>query len=133
MKSECIPRLTATCTAIAVLAALVAAVTVRAAVAIPAASRCGIVVTAAHWSIRGGAGSGNRYTVKAEGMSCAVARPWVLKFTHLTAHGLGSTFKGPAGFTCKSFSEAASGDKLLYAGVCVRAPGVPFFEWGPKL
>jgi hypothetical protein len=125
--------LTATCTAIAVLAGLVTAVTVRAAVAIPAASRCGIVVTAAHWTIRGRAGSGNRYTVKAEGMSCAVARPWVLKFTHLTGHGLGSTFKGPAGFTCKSFSEAASGDKLIYSGVCLRAPGVPFFEWGPKL
>jgi hypothetical protein len=113
-------------------ATLVAVVVAQAAVSAPAAPRCTIGVTAAHWNIRGPAGSGNRYKIVAEGMSCAVAQPWVLKFTSRHSDGLGSTFKGPSGFACRSWSTPASGDKLVYAGACVHAPGVPFFSWAPR-
>jgi len=120
------------CTIIALAAALVAVAAAQAAVTAPAAGKCKIVVTATHWSIRGGAGSGNHYTVAAEGMSCSVARPWVAKFTSQRSSGFGTTLKGPSTFTCKSWAEAASGDKLVYAGVCLHSPGVPFFSWAPK-
>ena len=78
--------------------------------------------------------SGSTYTLAARGMPCATARPWVVKFTHQTAGATGKTFKGPSGFTCRSFSTSSSGDKLVYSGVCMKGPhNHPFFEWGPKV
>jgi hypothetical protein len=120
------------CSVLTVAAALVAVAAAQAAGTGSAAGKCTITVKATHWSIRGGAGSGDQYKVVAEGMSCSVARPWVLKFTSRHSSGLGSTLKGPSGFACKSWSTPASGDKLVYAGVCMHAPGVPFFSWAPR-
>jgi hypothetical protein len=105
------------------------------------ASSCNIVIPGAQWSIRAPAGltSGNRYTVAARGMTCSAARPWVVKFTHEKTEGpgqqgLGQILKGPSGFKCRSFSEQASGDTLVYSRVCMHPPhNVPFFEWAPKL
>jgi hypothetical protein len=57
----------------------------------------------------------------------------VVAFTHQPGREFGA-FKGPNGFKCESFSTAASGDKLLYSGVCMKGPhNDPFFEWGPKV
>jgi hypothetical protein len=95
-------------------------------------SKCKIVITGAQWHIRG-SGSGSKYTLAAKGMSCSSARAWVVKFTHQTGKGVGQALNGPPGFKCQSFSEAASGDKLVYAGVCMHTPhNIPFFEWAPK-
>ena len=99
----------------------------------PSLSSCKIVVTAAPWRIRAAGGSlaGNSYSLAAKGISCLAARRWVTKFTHQQDT---AQIKGPAGFTCRSFSIAASGDKLLYSGVCMHAPhNIPFFEWAPKM
>ena len=96
-------------------------------------SSCKIVITAAPWSIRtaGGSIAGNRYTLTGEGMPCSSAHTWATRFTHQQGT---SPIKGPAGFNCTSFSTAASGDKLLYSGACMRRPhNIPFFEWAPKL
>ena len=82
------------CTVVALAAALGAVAAAQAAETAPAAAKCTIIVTAAHWSI-------------------------------------GTTLKGPSSFTCKSWAEAASADKLAYAGVCLHSPGVPFFSWAP--
>ena len=90
--------------------------------------KCKTVITGTHWSIKG-AGSGNRYVLGTEGMSCAAAKPWALKLMALKAS---QAMKGPRGFSCHSFATPSGGDKLDYAGVCLHAPGVPFFEWGPK-
>jgi hypothetical protein len=110
---------------------LVAATSSRAAAAHPA-SKCEIVVKAAPWHIHA-SGSGDKYTVAAEGMPCSSARRWVAQFTHETGKGLGMTLKGPSGFLCESFSEAASGDDHVYAGVCRQPPhNLPSFEWAPK-
>jgi hypothetical protein len=100
-----------------------------------APSKCKIVIVGAGWRIRahvaGGSSAGNKYTLAAEGMSCSSARSWASKFTHLQGT---APIKGPTGFTCRSFSTAATGDKLLYAGVCMHPPhNIPFFEWGPKV
>jgi hypothetical protein len=98
-----------------------------------ALSTCKIVVTGAPWRIRAAGGSltGNRYTIAGKGISCSTAGAWVTKFTHQQDTG---RIKGPPGFNCRSFSTAASGDKLLYSGACMRAPhNTPFFEWAPKL
>jgi hypothetical protein len=90
------------------------------------------VVAGAPWKVA--THSGSKYTLAARGMSCATARPWAVKFTHQTAGATGKAFKGPSGFTCRSFSTIASGDKLLYSGVCMKGPhNHPFFEWGPKV
>jgi hypothetical protein len=95
-------------------------------------SNCKIVVAGAPWKVA--AHSGSNYTLAARGMSCAVARPWAMKFTHQAAGATGKPFKGPSGFTCRSFSTTASGDNLLYSGVCMKGPhNHPFFEWGPKV
>jgi hypothetical protein len=94
-------------------------------------SHCKIVITAAPWHIHGSR-SGNRYTIAAKGMSCSSARGWVVKFTRRKSEGLGHVLRGPSGFHCQSFSEAA-GDKLVYSGVCMHPPhNIPFFEWAPK-
>jgi hypothetical protein len=98
-----------------------------------ALSTCKIVITATPWRIReaGGSLAGNRYTLAAKGISCSAARTWVTKFTHQQDTG---QIKGPPGFTCRSFSTPASGDKLLYSGVCMHGPhNIPFFEWAPKM
>lgn len=100
-----------------------------------AASQCTIVVKGAHWSIRRHSGriSGSMYTIAAEGMSCHEAYFAVERFTHQKGTGLDQTLKGPHGFKCHSFSEPASGDTLVYSGVCRHPPhNVPFFEWAPK-
>ena len=104
------------------------------AVAAQAISRCSIVVSGTPWRIRaGGSISGDRYTISAHGMSCATARPWVLKFTKQTNPGIGKTLKGPSGFTCRSWTTPASGAKLVISGVCMVPPhNNPFFGWGPK-
>jgi hypothetical protein len=98
-----------------------------------ALSTCKIVITAAPWRIRAAGGSltGNTYTLAAKGISCSAARALVTKFTHQQDT---AQINGPSGFTCTSFSTAASGDKLLYSGACMHAPhNIPFFEWAPKV
>jgi hypothetical protein len=120
------------CVVLAMTAALAAVAPAQATSRAPSHVRCIVMVSGAHWSIRG-SGSGTTYKVVAEGLSCSVAKTWVQKLTHRTSGAIGSTFKaGPAGFTCRSLSTAASGDKLLYAGACVHSPGVPFFGWSAK-
>ena len=100
---------------------------------VTALSNCTIVITGAHWGIRVHGLSGNKYTLKARDMSCASVRAQVAAFTHRPGLEFG-VFKGPSGYRCKSFSTAASGDKLLYSGVCTHGPhNDPFFEWGPKV
>jgi hypothetical protein len=95
-------------------------------------TNCKVVVPGASWKI--GPRSGSNYTLAARDMPCATARPWAMKLTHVTADTSGKAFKGPSGFTCRSFSVASSGDKLLYSGVCMKGPhNHPFFEWGPKV
>ena len=90
------------------------------------------MVAGAPWKVA--AHSGTSYTLAARGMPCATARPWAVKLTHRTAGATGKPFKGPSGFTCRSFSTTSSGDRLLYAGVCMKGPhNNPFFEWGPKV
>jgi hypothetical protein len=98
-----------------------------------ALSTCKIVITGTPWRIRATSGSlaGNKYTIAAKGISCSAARTWVTTFTHQQDTG---QIKGPPGFTCRSFSTAVSGDKLLYSGVCMHPPhNIPFFEWAPKI
>ncbi len=105
------------------------------------ASKCKIVVRSAHWSIRerGGRVSGNKYTVGAQNFSCYQAYFYVDKFAHekikgAGQQGLGQILKGPRGFKCRSLSEQASGDKLVYSGYCL-GPGtnnVASFVWAPK-
>ena len=65
-------------------------------------------------------------------MSCTAAKPWALKLMQLKIAKFGHTLTGPKGFKCHSFATPASGDKLVYSGVCLRGAGVPFFEWAPK-
>jgi hypothetical protein len=103
------------------------------AAAIAAVPTCKIVITAAPWRIRAAGGSlaGNRYTIAGKDMSCTSARTWVTRFTSQQDTG---QIQGPAGFNCRSFSTAVSGDKLLYSGACMHPPhNTPFFEWGPKM
>jgi hypothetical protein len=98
-----------------------------------ALSTCKIIISATPWRIRAAGGNlaGNRYTLAAKGISCSAARTWVTKFTHQQDT---AQIKGPSGFTCRSFSTAASGDKRLYSGACMHAPhNIPFFEWAPKM
>ena len=103
----------------------------RSAAAAP--SNCTIVISGAPWQIRVHNLSGNRYTLKARGVSCSSVRAQVATLTHRAGLEFGA-FKGPPGFTCKSLSTASSGDKLLYSGVCMHPPhNEPFFEWGPKV
>jgi hypothetical protein len=90
------------------------------------------VVAVAPWKVA--AHSGSNYTLAARGMPCAITRPWVMKFTHQTAGATGKPFKGPSGFTCRSFSTTSSGDKLLYSGVCMKGPhNPPVLRVGPKV
>ena len=98
-----------------------------------ALSTCKIVVTGTPWRIRAAGGSlaGNKYTIAGKGISCSAARSWVAKFTRQPDTG---KINGPRGFNCRSFSTAASGDKLLYSGACMHSPhNIPFFEWAPKV
>lgn len=96
-----------------------------------AATNCRFVVCGAPWKVA--TRSESNYALAARGVPCALARPWAMKLTHQTDRASGP-FKGPAGFTCRSFSTSASGDKLLYAGVCSKGPhNLPFFGWGPKV
>ena len=96
-------------------------------------SNCTIVISGAPWRIRVHNLSGTQYTLKARDVSCSSVRAQVAAFTHRAGLEFGA-FKGPSGFTCRSLSTAASGDKLLYSGVCMHAPhNDPFFEWGPKV
>ena len=99
-----------------------------------ALSDCTIVISGAPWRVlAGGVLSGDKYTLKARDVSCSSVRAQVAAFTHQAGHELGA-FKGAPGFKCKSFSTAASGDKLLYSGVCTHGPhNDPFFGWGPKV
>jgi hypothetical protein len=96
-------------------------------------SACKIVIAGAPWRIRAAGGSlaGDKYTIAGKGASCSSARTWVTRFTHQQDT---RPIKGPAGFTCRSFSTAASGDKLLYSGICMHPPhNIPFFEWAPNI
>jgi hypothetical protein len=97
-----------------------------------AQTNCKIVVGGAQWKVV--AHSGSDYTLAARDIPCATARPWVGRITHQTSKGAGAVFKGPSGFTCRSFATSASGDKLVYSGVCYKgAHNDPFFGWGPKV
>jgi hypothetical protein len=96
---------------------------------------CTTVITGAPWRTRahvtGGFLSGNRYTLKARDVSCSSVRSRVAAFTKQNGS---ARITGPAGYRCRSFSVAYSGDKLLYSGACMRgAHNDPFFEWGPKV
>jgi hypothetical protein len=120
------------CLALAMAAALLVGVPAQAAENAPSTAACKVTINATHWSIRG-SGSGTRYQIVARGVPCSVAVTWVRKLSQRTNTGLGSTFRaGPSGYLCRSVSVPASGDKLLYAGACVHAPGVPFFGWSAK-
>lgn len=118
---------------------LALAATSRAATS-PTPSKCTLVIRGAHWSIREPRGriSGNKYTLAARNVSCSSVRRWAVKLTHVKIkgsgqQGLGQTLNGPAGYKCRSFSEAASGDDLVYTGVCLHPPhNDPSFEWTPK-
>ena len=122
-------KLTSVLVAVATALVLVAGSTAAAATPV---SKCKIVITGAPWHIHG-SGSGSNYTLAATGMSCSSVRARVVKFTHQTSRGLGQTLNGPSGFKCQSFSEAASSDKLVYAGACLHPPhNLPSFEWTPK-
>jgi hypothetical protein len=97
-----------------------------------AETNCKIVITGAPWKVVLHSGSG--YTLAARDISCAKARPWVARITQQTSKGVGTTFKGPSGFSCRSFATSTSGDKLVYSGVCTKGPhNDPFFGWGPKV
>ena len=75
----------------------------------------------------------NKSTLKARDVSCSSVRAQVAAFTHRAGLEFGA-FPGPSGFKCKSFSTAASGDKLLYSGVCMHGPhNDPFFARGRKV
>jgi hypothetical protein len=117
----------------AVAGMLVVAAPASATRAAPASAHCTLQFSGPRWTIRG-SGSGTTYKLVASGMSCTKARTWVRKLAALTNNpGGGGTFRGgPAGFTCRSLSVPASGDKLIYAGACVHSPGVPFFGWSAK-
>jgi hypothetical protein len=118
----------------AALAAAFVAMTVSSAAAAPTVTNCRVVVSAASWKILGGQKAGNTYTLVARGMPCATARPWVIRFSHATGTSLGQVLKGPTGFTCHSMATSASGDKLVYSGVCAKGVhNLPFFEWGPNV
>jgi hypothetical protein len=109
----------------------------QAATAQAASAKCHIVVTGAPWSIRTGVGrlSGSRYTLVADSPWCSAGRHWVVKFTHQKGKSLGETLKGPRGLKCHSLSTSASGDSLVYAGVCGHATGYkpPGFGWAPEV
>jgi hypothetical protein len=104
-----------------------------------AASQCKIVITGAPWHIRGN-GSGDKYILAAEGMSCFSVRARVIRYTHEAGAPFDGLMRGPTnelqrpfGFWCHSFRVAASGDNLQYSGVCRHPPhNIPFFEWGPQ-
>ena len=78
--------------------------------------------------------SGSSYTLAARGMPCATARPWVVKLTHQTAAGAtGKTFKGPSGFTCRSFSTSLLGRQARVLGrVHEGAAQPPVLRVGPQ-
>lgn len=98
-----------------------------------ALSNCTMVISGAPWRVLVHGFSGDKYTLKARNVSCSSVRAQVVAFTHRAGLEFGA-FTGPSGFKCKSFSTASSGDKLLYAGVCMRGPhNDPFFSWGPKI
>jgi hypothetical protein len=82
-----------------------------------ALSDCTIVITAAPWRYLSLAG--NKYTLKARAISCSGVRARVLAFTKQKDTG---HIKGPADFTCHSLSTTATGDTLLYSGVCMHGP-----------
>jgi hypothetical protein len=96
-------------------------------------TNCKAVVAGAPWKVLP-ARSGSTYTVSARNLPCATARPWVARLSHQSNTKLGQVFKGPGGFTCRSFSTPVTGDHLLYSGVCYKGPhNNPFFGWGPKV
>jgi hypothetical protein len=133
-------RTAAVSTSVAVLLAAAtfeAATGSQAATATAASAKCHVVVTGAPWSIRSSVGrlSGNRYTLVADSPWCSAGRPWVVKFTHQTSKRLGQAITGPQGLKCHSLSTPASGDSLVYTGVCGHATGYkpPGFGWAPQI
>ncbi len=102
-----------------------------------ASAKCHVVVTGAPWSIRSSVGrlSGNRYTLVADSPWCSAGRAWVVRFTHQKSKQLGHALTGPRGLKCHSLSTSASGDNLVYAGVCGHATGYkpPGFGWAPEI
>ena len=118
-------------------ATLEAATGSRAATIHAASAKCHVVVTGARWSLRSGGGrlSGNRYTLVADSPWCSAGRSWVVKFTHQKSKRLGQALTGPRGLKCHSLSTPASGDKLVYTGVCGHATGYkpPGFGWAPQI
>jgi hypothetical protein len=96
-----------------------------------APTKCG-VLTSLHWSSKtaGDTLSGTRYTVVAEGYSCALARKLVPGLIKQKGTPFGRTLRGPAGYTC--MSDIGGDNPRAIAGVCHRAGGKSF-SWGPKV
>jgi hypothetical protein len=115
---------------VALIAATAVGVSSAGAATAEADAGCTTVVKAASWTIKS-LGSGSNYTLRASGMSCAIARAWVVKFSHETATD--NTLKGPAGFKCESTASQLSGDTHVYDGVCQKGkPTSAIFVWAPK-
>jgi hypothetical protein len=90
-----------------------------------------IVITGAPWRIRAAGGTrGRQAHDRGQGHFLFLSAYLGGEFTHQQDLG---QITGPSGFTCRSFSTAASGDKLLYSGACMHPPhNIPFFEWAPQ-
>jgi hypothetical protein len=118
---------------VAVAGALVAAAPASATPTAPAGKHCTLAFNGPRWTIKG-FGSGTTYKVVGSGYSCTAARTWARKLAgHKGSPGGGGAFSGgPTGWTCRSFSTPASGDKLVYAGSCASPSGEPFFGWAAK-
>lgn len=118
-------------------ATLQASTSSRAATVHLASAKCHVVVTGAPWSIKSSVGrlSGNRYTLVADSPWCSAGRAWVVKFTHQKSKSIGQALAGPRGLKCHSLSTSASGDNLVYTGVCGHATGYkpPGFGWAPQI
>ena len=99
----------------------------------PVASQtaCG-VLTSLHWTSKtaGQTLSGTRYTVAAQGFSCALAVKLVPNLVKQKGTPFGRTLKGPAGYTC--IADIGGNNPHAIAGVCHRAGGKSF-AWGPKV
>jgi len=94
---------------------------------------CGTVV-GARWVFPGTGGkvSGNKYGVLANGVSCAVAKKWVVKLssTKLAGKTPGGSYPlagGPPGYTCTANPDA---NGKVIAGACKS--GKNYFTWGGR-
>ncbi len=98
---------------------------------------CGNVI-GAKWVFPGGKISGNKYGVTANGISCAIARKYAVKFSGVKLPGklFGHSYPlagGPKGYTCHANPDANG--KVL-AGSCQIGPLTAVthhvFAWGGR-